>query len=335
MSEQSQPILASLRLTVNPGVPRSTTSRLTPRAPGPPVRTAVVTKSARVPLVMNVLAPSTTNSSPSRTARVRSAPTSEPASGSVTPSDPMSSPARVGRTNRSIRSLSPEATMCGRAIAWVNSAASSPEEAPASTIASIDVTTSIRSPPCPPTSSGKPMPSSPAAAASRCRERGISPASSHAASRGTTCRRTNPAADPRSASRSGVVHGSPTNPPVTGSASGISSVRLSSHSPTALPCGSNLVLAATPRPSSPSITTLTARRFGSGCTVTGRSAASGSSSRTLPGVSVAASHAAASSLRAHTPTFAVPPLSPLRARATAPSGARRVGPPTVRLCLPL
>ena len=67
---------------------------------------------------------------------------------------------------------------------------------------------------------------------------------------------------------------------LTGSSSGISSVRLSSHSPTALPCGSKRVLAATPRPSSPSITTLTARRFGSGWTATGRSAASGSSSRT-------------------------------------------------------
>src|SRR4029453_9725519 len=59
-------------------------------------RAAVVTKWARVPLVMNVLAPSTTYSSPSRTARVRSAATSEPASGAVTPRDPMSSPARAG-----------------------------------------------------------------------------------------------------------------------------------------------------------------------------------------------------------------------------------------------
>ena len=31
-----------------------------PPWPGPPVRTAVVTKSARTPLVMNVLAPLTT-----------------------------------------------------------------------------------------------------------------------------------------------------------------------------------------------------------------------------------------------------------------------------------
>jgi hypothetical protein len=60
VSEQSQPILSSLRDTVKPGVSLSMTSRLMPDAPGPPVRTAVVTKSARVPEVMNILAPLTT-----------------------------------------------------------------------------------------------------------------------------------------------------------------------------------------------------------------------------------------------------------------------------------
>ena len=47
VSEQRQPIFSSLRVTVNPGVPFSTTSSETPAAPGPPVRTAVTTKSAR------------------------------------------------------------------------------------------------------------------------------------------------------------------------------------------------------------------------------------------------------------------------------------------------
>ena len=41
-----QPILSSLRVTLNPGVSVSTTSSDTPAAPGPPVRTAVTTKSA-------------------------------------------------------------------------------------------------------------------------------------------------------------------------------------------------------------------------------------------------------------------------------------------------
>jgi hypothetical protein len=56
--------LGERRSTVKPGVPFSTTSREIPgvtrhRVAGP-VRTAVVTKSARTPLVMNVLAPLTT-----------------------------------------------------------------------------------------------------------------------------------------------------------------------------------------------------------------------------------------------------------------------------------
>ena len=52
VSEQCQPSFSSRRPTVNPGVPLSITSSATPPAPGPPVRTAVVTKSARTPLVM-------------------------------------------------------------------------------------------------------------------------------------------------------------------------------------------------------------------------------------------------------------------------------------------
>ncbi len=59
MSEQCQPIFFSARSTVKPAIPFSITSKLTPACPGPPVRTAVVTKSARTPLVMKVLAPLT------------------------------------------------------------------------------------------------------------------------------------------------------------------------------------------------------------------------------------------------------------------------------------
>ncbi len=44
---------------LNPAVALSTISREMPRCPGPPVRTAVVTKSARVPEVMNVFVPVT------------------------------------------------------------------------------------------------------------------------------------------------------------------------------------------------------------------------------------------------------------------------------------
>jgi hypothetical protein len=46
-------------------------------------------KSARTPLVMNVLAPLITYSSPSRTAVVRIPATSDPAPGSVIPRQPI------------------------------------------------------------------------------------------------------------------------------------------------------------------------------------------------------------------------------------------------------
>ena len=60
MSLAHQPVFWSFLLTVKPGVPRSMTSSEMPPWPSPPVRTAVVTKSARQPDVMNVLLPLTT-----------------------------------------------------------------------------------------------------------------------------------------------------------------------------------------------------------------------------------------------------------------------------------
>ena len=52
VSEHSQPIFRSGADTDTPGASRSITSSEMPPAPGPPVRTAVVMKSARVPEVM-------------------------------------------------------------------------------------------------------------------------------------------------------------------------------------------------------------------------------------------------------------------------------------------
>jgi hypothetical protein len=60
VSEAHQPIFDSRLLTEKPGVPRSITSSDRPPWPGPPVRTAASTQSARVPEVMNILAPVTT-----------------------------------------------------------------------------------------------------------------------------------------------------------------------------------------------------------------------------------------------------------------------------------
>ena len=53
-------------------------------------------KSARAPLVMKVLEPLITYSSPSRTARVRMPATSEPAPGSEMPSEEIFSPLIAG-----------------------------------------------------------------------------------------------------------------------------------------------------------------------------------------------------------------------------------------------
>ena len=229
---------------------------------------------------MKVLVPSTTYSSPSRRAVVRMAATSEPPSGSVIARAPIFSPASVGRTNRSTRSGSPDAAMCGSAIPPVNSAAISPLDAPASNIASCTAIVSSRSPPSPPTDSGNETPSSPCLAAARCRDRGTSPASSQSWRYGATSRRTNSPAVSRSASRR------------------CSQEHLGDvHVPRPRPLAEALGLRVEPRrgghapPSNPCTTTLTPPRLGSACTSTSRSRVSGSSSRTKSGVTVASSQA--------------------------------------------
>ena len=55
---------------VSPGASVGTRKAVTPRGPGPPVRAKTSATSAQVPLVMNILVPLSTQSSPSRTARV-------------------------------------------------------------------------------------------------------------------------------------------------------------------------------------------------------------------------------------------------------------------------
>ena len=84
-------------ITVNPGVPASTTMLEISLSP---VRAVIVTHFViGVPeLVMNVFWPSITHScaSSSSAARVRVAPASEPASASVSPNAPSTSPAIIG-----------------------------------------------------------------------------------------------------------------------------------------------------------------------------------------------------------------------------------------------
>jgi hypothetical protein len=75
-------------------MPRSTTSRLIPREAGPSgvVRATTMTRSALMPLVMNVLDPLSTQPSASRRAVVRIPCRSLPADGSVIAMAVISSP---------------------------------------------------------------------------------------------------------------------------------------------------------------------------------------------------------------------------------------------------
>ena len=96
------PTLSRLRPRVKPGVSRSTTSRLSPRCRlAGSVRTAVITRSALIPLVMNVFAPLTTYSSPSTRAEVAIPARSEPAPGSVIAIAVISSPDAIRGNQRS------------------------------------------------------------------------------------------------------------------------------------------------------------------------------------------------------------------------------------------
>ena len=84
-------------------------------------------KSARVPLVIHILLPLMTYSSPTRRAVVRMLATSEPQPGSLTPSAPMRSPASAGTRNSRFCSSVPSAPMTGVAIcAWTRSAMFTP-----------------------------------------------------------------------------------------------------------------------------------------------------------------------------------------------------------------
>jgi hypothetical protein len=77
---------------VKPGVPFSTMNIDMSRLPVP-VLAATKYRLACTPLVMNILVPLSTHSSPSRRAEVRMPATSEPAPGSVMPTAVISSPA--------------------------------------------------------------------------------------------------------------------------------------------------------------------------------------------------------------------------------------------------
>src|ERR1700690_3849310 len=90
---------------VNPRVPRSTRNPLTPES----VAAQTTAMSAMEPLVIHILVPLRTQSSPSRRAEVRIEDGSDPASGSVSPKQPMARPAAISGSQRDFCSSLPYA----------------------------------------------------------------------------------------------------------------------------------------------------------------------------------------------------------------------------------
>ena len=99
---------------MKPGVSVGTTK---PRMPSSVCAQTTAT-SARVPLVIHILEPLSTQSSPSRRARVRIEPGSLPASGSVRPKQPSASPAAIRGSHSSFCSSEPQR--------WIANIASEP-----------------------------------------------------------------------------------------------------------------------------------------------------------------------------------------------------------------
>src|SRR4051794_32759365 len=139
----------------------------------------MVMKSARVPLVIQHLAPLITYSLPTLRAVVRIAATSEPQLGSLTPSAAILSPLSAGTRNSSFCSRVPISLMMGVAIVDCTAR-------PMLTPAQLERTSSSphtavyhQSPPEPPTSSGYEAPRKPISPAFLNTSRGNSSAFSH------------------------------------------------------------------------------------------------------------------------------------------------------------
>ncbi len=111
VSEARMPSLASLPICT-PGLGSSTTNRLIASGSGPGrVRAASSSMSAMGALVMYSLVPLSRQPPCTRSARVRSARMSEPASGSLRAKPEMRSPASAGRRKRAFCSALPARQM--------------------------------------------------------------------------------------------------------------------------------------------------------------------------------------------------------------------------------
>ena len=121
MSEQSQPIFFSAVREMPLASPGTISIEM---PPGPLsfglVRTAVVNQSARMPEVIKTFSPSTTYSSPSSRALVRSDITSVPPPGSVIASADIFSPRRMAGTTSCCKAALPWRSSGGRPMLWLN-----------------------------------------------------------------------------------------------------------------------------------------------------------------------------------------------------------------------
>src|SRR5689334_16248021 len=176
VEEELSPSFSSSRVTRTSAASRMNAE--TPRAPG--VSGSVRAKRTKVPacepFVIHCLAPVMRQPSPSGTAAVRSAPASEPASGSVSAKAPISSPRASGGTKRARCSSVPNWSS-GSVQALVCTATVTPTPASARESSSSTSTYERKSAPAPPYSSGTQTPMKP------------SPASLPNSSRGKPCAR--------------------------------------------------------------------------------------------------------------------------------------------------
>ena len=320
MSEQCQPIFSSRRVTVKPGVPVSTTSRRRRRARGSPVRTAVVTKSARargdegLGAVDDVL--------------VAVAAGGRAQFGHIGATVGLGHRERPDQLTCQRRPHVPVDQVAGRrrrdvrqGDAGVNSAAMRPDEPPARisssvTVARVDQRAARRR--RPPRRSRRPAgrPRRPCGAPRAAPRR---PAPTRRGAARPPARRTDVAQSP--AARAFVS---------VGSQQCLRDVDDAGAQPLAErlglrvePGGRRDALAE--QPVDHEVDRAQVRQ---GVPVDRQRGASGSSPRQLARRSGArGARRSPASVRAQTPRFASPPLSPERAPTTVPSGARRVGPP--------
>ena len=160
VEDELRPSFSSSRVT-STSLP-STRNALTPRVPAVDASVRAKTRNvpAWLPFVIHCFEPLSLQPSPSATAVERSAPASDPESGSVSAKAPMTRPAARSGTNRRCCSSVPNARI-GSVAALVWTATVTPTPASARESSSSTRMYEMKSAPAPPSSSGTQTPISP------------------------------------------------------------------------------------------------------------------------------------------------------------------------------